>query len=161
MPKQISQIPGDTQIVVPQRGSINTFFRLRWEEVRNALGFTPDVASLGPPDPLYTSAHAAIVTTTAYTVLSGGLFRLNYYMRKIVADGVSSSLTMTLGWTDHGLPVTEAEAALTTDTTAAQQSLSKLVYADAASAITFAVAYASNTPGLMKYNVSVVVEQMA
>lgn len=161
MPKQISQIPGDTQIVVPSRGSINTFFRLRWEEVRSALGFTPDVANIAPPNPVVTGVNAAINTTTAYTVLSGGPYRINYYMRKTIADGVSSSLTVTLGWTDHGLPVTETETALTVDATSAQQSLTKLVYADAASAITYAVAYASNTPGAMKYNVSIVIEQMA
>jgi hypothetical protein len=139
-------IPAGTQIV-DKLGAITVFFRLRWEEVRAAFGVVPDLASL----PESANKTAAIVTATAYVTKSSGLYRMSYYLRKTLADGVSSALTFTYGWTDHGTPLTEIEPTLNTDTPAAQQSGSKLVYADAETELTYAVAYASNTPNKMTY----------
>lgn len=152
MPRTLDPIPVDVPIV-EKDGSITIYFRRLWDTLiagYQNIGSRAAVALTGQT--------AAIVTTSAYTTLSSGLYRISWYMRKTVADGVSSSLTVTLGWSESGIALTEAGAALATDTTSAQQSGSKVVSADAASDITFAVAYASNTPNKMTYRIDVVVE---
>ena len=152
MPQSLPPIPQGVPIVDPN-GAITAFFRLRWEDIITAFTTTPSIANV----PKRTQT-AAIATVAAFTTKRAGTYRISYYLRKTVADGVSSSLTFTWGWTETGVPLTESAAALTTDTTAAQQSGSKVVYADAATDLTFAVAYASNTPGQMTFRLDVVVE---
>ena len=155
MPRTIGIIPGSTHIV-DKDGGILTFFRLRWEEVRSLALFTPTVADLD-----LENQTAAIPTTNVFTALTGGWYRLNVSLRKTIPDGVSSSLTLTIGWTDHGTPMTETEAALTLDTNVAQQTTSKPMFVDANAPITVAVAYASNTPAKMTFNLGGFVENMA
>lgn len=154
MPKALSPIPLGTPIV-DRAGAINIFFRQQWEALRNSFQVSPTVASVQRLD-----QSAAIVTESAYLTKAAGLYRISYYVRKTVADGVSSSLTVTLGWSD-GVAVTEAGAALATDSILAEQSGSKVVYAAANTDLTFAVTYASNTPGTMHYRIHVVIEQLA
>jgi hypothetical protein len=156
VPKSLAPIPLETAIVNPKDGTITQFFRLRWQTLIDIFSATPDVASVS-----LTNQNAAIVTANAFVTKSAGLYRVSYYLRKTVADGVSSSLTFTYGWTDGGVPLTESAAALSTDATSAEQSGSKLVFADQASGLSYAVAYASNTPGQMKYALRVVVEQLS
>src|ERR1700689_1246032 len=146
MPDSLGPIPGGTQIT-DGRGVITTFFRLRWQELIAAFNTTPTVANTG----LIANQNAAIVTTNVFTTETSGAYRLSYYVRKTAADGVSSSLQFTYGWTDNGAGLSESAAAVTIDATTAEQSGSKLVYADADSEITYAVAYVSNTPGAMVY----------
>lgn len=155
MPLSLPTIPAGTQIV-ERHGLITTFFRLLWQTLVTSFGLTPDRAVVQA-----TTVAASVTTQVAYTTLAAGWYRLSYYLRKTVADGVSSSLTLTWGWTDHGASLSEAQSALTTDTTAAQQSGTKLLYADGSSGLTFAISYASNTPAKMTYDYGVVVEQMA
>lgn len=155
IPQSLAPIPEGTQIV-DKNGAITTFFRLRWESLINGFQFTPTVAVVQ-----LTGQHATIVTTAAFTTLTAGRYRISYYLRKTAADGVSSSLTVTLGWTESGIALSESGAALATDTTAAQQSGEKVVDVDAAVDITYAVLYASNTPNQMVYRLTINVEQLA
>lgn len=155
MPTSLGELPIAVPIV-EKEGWITLFFRQRWEELRTRFNLSPTVASV----PLAGQA-AAIATVAAFTVSAGGLYEVSYYMRKTAPDGVSSSLTFTYGWTESGLPLTESETALAADATNAQQSGSKLIRSDANADLTFAVAYASNTPGQMKFRVDVVVKQLA
>lgn len=108
-----------------------------------------------------TNQHAAIGTAIAYTVAVGGIYRISYAIRKVVADGVSSSLTVTLGWVHRGASLSLSGAALTADSTTAFQSGTTLAHVDASSNITYAVAYASNTPDQMQYDVDVTVEAIS
>ncbi|HEV8262936.1 MAG TPA: hypothetical protein VGQ19_19545 [Burkholderiales bacterium] len=156
MPQVLSPIPLATPII-EKDGSISAFFRLRWQELIDSFLRTPTASAVSKLSP----QSASIATTAAFTTRVAGYYRVSYYMRKTQADGVSSSLTFTWGWTETGVALPESAAALTTDTTSAQQSGSKTVYADAASDLTYAVAYASNTPGQMKYRLEVRVEQLA
>ena len=155
MPARLPYIPSGTKIV-DKTGEITTFFRLLWQQLIDFSQYAPTAAVATKPSP----QTANIPTENAYVTTVEGWYRVSYYMRKTAADGVSSSLTMTLGWTDHGTALTQSFAALTLDTTGAFQSGSILVYCDAYSGITFAVAYASNTPGLMAYMSNVTVEQL-
>lgn len=155
MPRTLDPLPPYAKIVDRLTGEITDFFRLRWAQLQEAFFQAPTIETAED-----SGLTAAVSTTTVFTVLTNGLYRVSYYLRKTVADGVSSSLTFTWGWTENGTPLTEADAALTTDTASAQKSNQKLFYADASSNITFAIAYASNTPATMTYRYYVTVEQL-
>jgi hypothetical protein len=156
MPKILDPIPVDAAIV-EGRGVITTFFRLRWEQLRALFQLSPSVALIQSD----LNQSATVVTTNAYTTASGGRFRVSWYLRKTVADGVNSSLTITLGWVESAVALTEPQAALVTDTIFAEQNGSVTVEADPNSALTFAIAYASNTPAKMRFRYTVIVEQIA
>lgn len=155
MTQSLGPIPEGVAIVNEDR-SITDFFRLRWQDLITAFTTTPTVATVQQ-----LAQGASIATVAAYTTLSPGKYRVSYYLRKTTADGAGSALTFTWGWTETGIPLTESAAALLTDTTAAEQSGSKVVYADGATDLTFAVVYASTTPLFMKFRVDVVVEKLA
>lgn len=154
MARTLSPIPSGT-VIVDRGGAITDFFRLRWEELRAAFGSTPAAGSIQK-----LAQNAALVTTAVFTTRVAGLYRISYYLRKTTADGVSSALTFTFGWTETGFAQTEAQAALTTDAVTAEQSGSKVVWADANTDLTAAIAYASNTPGQMVYRADVAVESL-
>lgn len=155
MPQSLAPIPQEMQIV-DEGGAITEFFRLRWQQLIDAFTLTPSAATV-----FTTAQTAAIGTSSAFVTRQDALYRVSYYLRKTQADGVSSSLTFTWGWIDGGVALTESAAALTLDSVIAEQSGSKVVMADASSGLTYAVAYASNTPGQMAYSLSVSVEQLA
>lgn len=159
MPRTLPPIPLGVPIVVkdPVFGAITEFYRLQWQNLIDGNTLTPNVALAS----LLTPQTAAIPTTSAFVTATGGLYRVAYYLRKTVADGVSSSLQMTVGFVDHGGALTEVFPALTTDTASAHQSGSVLIWADATSTISYAIAYASNTPAKMTYNAYVTVELMS
>jgi len=155
MPRSLAPIPLGAQIV-EKSGAITDFFRLRWQSLIDSFQLSSTVA-----DVQKLAQTAAIATAAAFTTETAAFYRISYYMRKTVADGVSSRLTVTVGWTESGIALSEPAADLNTDTVLAQQSGSKTIWADAATDITFAVGYASNTPNKMTYRINVVVEQLA
>lgn len=144
---QVDPIPVDTAIT-DKLGRITEFFRLRYEQLRGLGQSVPSIGNGISQVGLSASlATVAIVTTTL-----AGFYLPSYYVRKTVADGVASSLTVTLGWTEHGVPLTATFAALALDTPAANQAALYPIFADANTDITIAIAYTSNTPALMHYN---------
>ena len=152
MPRTLSPIPVGSAIV-DRDGTITIFFRLRWQELIAAYTQIPTLALVE-----LTHQHATIPATSAYTTLSSGWYRVSYSIHKTVADGVASSLTVTLGWIRGGVALSQAFAALTTDTTAAQQNDSIVVHADGATDIDYGIVYSSNTPDTMRFEVGVTVE---
>lgn len=143
-------LPGD--IIVDKNGAATTRLRLLWQQLIDGFRQTSVLGDLS-----LSGQIAAIVTTRVVTPTATGRYRLSYYLRKTVADGVSSSAQVTFGWSDRGAALTEPFAALATDTGTAHQSGSVLVRADGNADITVAVAYASNTPGVMTYALEVTV----
>jgi hypothetical protein len=92
------------------------------------------------------ASSTAAIPTTAIALpspLGDGRYRVTYYLTETVAASMSSSATVTIGWTDGGVAQTHTFAALTTNTVGANQSNSLILHADAASTITYGVAYAS------------------
>lgn len=155
MPPSTTIIPLETPITQKQ-GVITLFFRQAYEQLRQAVLY---VSTLGNG---YTASGltAALSSAALQTTTVGGLYRVTYYMRKTVADGVSSSLTFTWHWTENGVPLSDSDAALTTDTTGAVKSGTRLFYCDSSVGITFDVAYASNTQAKMTYEIWVRIEQV-
>lgn len=156
MPQSLEPIPVGTPISDAQ-GRITTFFRLRWQTLIDGFQVSATKAVLN-----LTGQSAALVTTALQTTASAGPYRVSFGIRKTTIDGVSSSLQVTLGWTQDSVPLTETFAAVTADSvTIGKQNDARCVWADALTDLTIAVAYASNTPGQMKYRVDVTVEQLA
>lgn len=154
MPRTLAPIPAGSAIV-NQNGSITDFFRLRWQALIDGFLFSPSVAAV-----TFNGKTAAIITVSVYTTRAAGLYRVSYFIRKTIADGVSSSLTVTLSWIEGGLGQSITFAALALDTVFAEQDAIKTIRADSGTDINYAVAYASNTPAKMTYEGDVIVEQI-
>lgn len=92
---------------------------------------------------LLSGQGASIGATALVTSVPPGLYRLEYYMRVTQAATVSSSLTYTVNWTDGAVAQTYSWSALTGNTTTTVQSAATMLRADAGSAISYEIAYAS------------------
>lgn len=121
-----------------------------FRDTREYLASVP--VSVGPSAIVALDQNDAIATTSIYTPVQDGLYTFEYYLRVITAAGVSSSATVTLGWTDQGQALTQAFAAITGNTTTTHGWGRYQFQADAGAAITYAVAYASNAANAMHYN---------
>ena len=155
MPQTLGPLPSGVSIT-DQPGTPTTFFRLLWQTLRDAMTRTPTEARITG-----SGQSAALATTTIRTATLTALYEVGYYLRKTTADGVSSSLTATIGWVENGQALTRVFAALTTDAVTANQSDVILILGDADADITIAIAYASNTPGQMIYRYEAVVKRLA
>ena len=144
--------------IVDEGGTPNLFLLLRWQDLISSFTLTPTKAAIPATDTVLTDALA---TTVIFTTAQGGNYEVGYYIRKTVADGVSSSLTVTIGWTENGQALTRVFTALATDAVTANQSAVIPILADASSNITIAIAYASNTPNTMAYRYRAVLKQLA
>jgi len=151
----IAPIPVKT-VIVDKLGAISIFFRQRWEEVRTAAGRVAAAAIV-----TLTGQTAALATQLIYTTPVAGLFRVTYTARRTVVDGVASSFQFTWHWTSGGTPFSDAGTNDTTDTTGHIRSESRMVPVDANTNLTFDMAYTSNTPAKMTYEVRVVAELIA
>lgn len=102
-----------------------------------------------------TGQNAAISPmVSVYTAPSNGagIYNLCYYIRITTAAGTSSSVTPTFKWTDGGVAMSLAGAAITGNTTATYQTSCFDVHADASTAITYETAYASNAANAAIYS---------
>jgi hypothetical protein len=108
-----------------------------------------------------TKQNAAIPQTAFPSpALRGGLYRITWYVRITTPDPVSSSVALTIGFSDSGLALTIPIPALTGNTVLSVLSGTTIVFSDQATAMTYATTYASNTPGTMKYRLAAAVEQV-
>jgi hypothetical protein len=138
--------------IVDQAGRINLFFRERWEQLIQLTGLVPAKAIYS------TTGNAAIATGALFTVVVGGIYRVTFTARRTTADGVASTLQFTWHWTDGGAPLSQLGTNDVTDTTGHLYSETKIFPVDANSVLTFDLGYTSNTPGAMRYKLSVVAE---
>src|SRR5215813_4997807 len=105
-----------------------------------------------------TNQSASIATTPIPTAtLPAGLYRVSYYAAITTADAVSSSLTVTLSWTESANTKSLSGAAITGNTNTTVQSSTALIEIDG-SPVSYSTSYASNTPEQMKYRLSVLLE---
>lgn len=159
MPTTIGIIPASTPIS-EKGGPITEYFRLRWEEIRTALGLTPTVANSGAS----AVQSAALVATAMYTIPLGGgsQFDVSWSLQRTQIDGAASSLQATISWTQSGIVKTHVGRLMNTDSLAADPTDTPiLVSADQSSDLTIAIAYTSTTPGNCKYTYTPVVKRCA
>lgn len=92
---------------------------------------------------------------------SSGLFLVQARARISRAATASSSLALSIGWTESGLSLTSSPfAAITGNTTTSNASGSVMVLIDAASPITYTTTYASVGATAMQYTLSIIVQQI-
>jgi hypothetical protein len=109
-----------------------------------------------------TTQEAAITATAIpHGTLAPTVYRVSYTARITRAASTSSSLTVTIGWTDGAVAQTQGGAAMTGNATTTQQNGTMLVHVDKATSITYAAAYASSGGTTMQYSLYVLVEQIA
>lgn len=101
-----------------------------------------------------TTQSASLAATTLLPVPATGLYRVTYYARITRAATTSSSLTVTVRWTDGGVAMAQAFPAITGNTTATYQAESLLVQADQGTAITVETTYSSTGATTMQYALS-------
>lgn len=107
------------------------------------------------------AASASIVPTSLNLgATSQGVYRVTYYARISRAASASSSLTVSIQWTDGGVAITGSGAAITGNTTTTFQSNTLLLQSDANSPITYSTTYSSTGATTMQYTLRVIVEQM-
>jgi hypothetical protein len=116
-------------------------------ELRTAVVLTGQTAAIG-------------ATPLPLASVNAGRYRIAWYARVTTPDGVSSSLTITLGWTDGAIACTQSGAAITGDAVTSTQSGSIMIQSDANAPISYLTAYASNTPAKMNYRLSLVCESL-
>jgi hypothetical protein len=105
--------------------------------------------------------NAAISATNfAGFVLPEGTYRASYYARITTVAGVSSSLTVTLAWTDGTVAQSFSGAAITGNTTTSYQSGSVVFRSDASAVVNYSTAYASNAASVMKYSLDLILERL-
>ena len=133
----------------------STFFR----GLRDDLNNTPQVL----PDASVTIAdgNASVAATTMLTPEVDGLYSFQYAAAVNTADGVSSSLTTLIDWTQEGNSKTKTFTAMNGDATTTNDSGYWLIYADANSPIRYTLTYASNTAGQMHYSFYALVSSVA
>lgn len=109
------------------------------------------------------TAQGASIPATDFTggALQDGFYDLRYYVRVTRAATTSSSIQVTIGWTDGGVtlsfPGTIHNANLVTD--GGSQGL-PLVHIDGGSPVTFSTTYASVGGTSMQYSVAVAIIQV-
>lgn len=101
----------------------------------------------------YTDQHVSLPTTILPTgSLPAGVYLVSYTLRVTTADGVSSSVQVSLGWTDNGGPaLTLNAAALAADSVTLPQTGQIRPTIGPNTSLTFTTVYASNTPNKMRY----------
>lgn len=95
------------------------------------------------------------VTDIDTPTLSQGLYQVTYTARITQAATSSSSLTVTLAWTDGGVACSQSGVALTGNTTSTQQSGFLLIQADSGSVVRYSTTYASTGAQPMLYQLAV------
>lgn len=108
-----------------------------------------------------TAQGAAIATTPVpMPALTAGYYRVSVYTRITRAATTSSSLTVTIGWTDGAIVLTEAGAAITGNTTSTVQQRTLFLRVDANASVTYSTAYASVGGTSMQYRLDITVEKL-
>lgn len=146
----LAPIPLRTAIV-DTLGTINIFFRQRWEELRLLTTQVPAKAIYS-----VTGQTAAIATALVYTVVAGGLYEVTFTARRTVVDGANSTLTFTWHWTDGGVPCSDTATVNATDTTGSLYSGTRLLPVDVNTNLTIDMGYTSTTPAKMTFKLDVI-----
>lgn len=91
---------------------------------------------------------------------SAGVYRISAYREVTTADPVSSSLAIAIAWTHNGKALTRTLSTFSGAPQTVTQTASdvSIIEVDAGTAISYTLTYASNTPGLGKFQVMLAAE---
>lgn len=114
-----------------------------------------------PPVSLTLQSASIGATPIPTGALAQGLYVVHTFMRITTPGAVSSSLTVSIGFTNGGVACTMSGVALTSNTTASVQSNTWPIVIDNASPVTYSTVRASNPAGDMVYTLTVSLTQIA
>lgn len=154
MPFTIAPMPVGDELVLRDR-TISEVWRLWFRETKRVVDATPERVVTKQ----LTAQTASIATTSLPLSVTTGLWRVSWAARITRAATTSSSLTVTIGWTDT-VALTSSGAALTGNTTTTSQSGMLLIAADGNTPMTYATTYASAGATTMQYKLDIVVERV-
>lgn len=133
-----------------------------WLEYLTSLTQTLDRSPSRAETVTRTGLTASIGTTPIPSAaLSSGLYRISVYGRITRAATTSSSLTVTISWTEDGISLSESYSAVTGNTTTTVLTgPPKLLKIDANSPVSYSTTYASVGGTTMIYELSIVLERV-
>lgn len=108
------------------------------------------------------TGQSASIGATAINpdTLAAGLYRVTFYARVTTPASVSSSLSVSFGWTENGVSCSASSAPATGNTTSTADSNTILVRSDGSTLLTFSTTYASVGGTPMQYRLDVVAERI-
>jgi hypothetical protein len=106
------------------------------------------------------TAQTGSINTTDFSggAINSGLYRVSYYARITTAASGTSSLQVTIQWTDHGVLQAFNGDPMTGNTIGTFQQGGGLLFSDAASPISYSTVYASTGAGAMQYALYIILE---
>lgn len=111
---------------------------------------------------LQNQSAAVAVTNLDGGTLSAGLYAVSWYLTIVTAAATSSSAQITIAWVDQAQPKSYTAVAMTGNLPSTVQVDQRvLLYSDAASPITFSVAYASVPAAEMVYELRMVLQSVS
>ena len=152
---------GDLQTGLVSSTWFEYFLQMQDRAEKSAYAVSKEFDTLTDQSAAIAATSLTISTPTGLTTkLSKGLYRVSTYVRITQAASTSSSLTVTLGWTDGTVACTSSGSAVTGNTTATTGSQSVMIRSDADGSVTYATAYSSSGATAMQYRLDVVLEQV-
>lgn len=145
---RISRQEKDWQI--PQRADLLNI----WRDVQRVINSNAVIV-----DSVIPVAKTGDIAATPFTEATpGALYRVNYYLETVVADGAAGAVTLTFAFTDDAGATTIASSALSL---AAQGRTSGIVLVRLASgSLTYAITH-TGSYGTATYSVQIVLERIA
>lgn len=137
-------------------------FNWQWLRWFGSLG-TQIAANPSRVTTVLTTAQSASIPTTAIGTdpLPGGAYRLNGYVRVTSPALTSSSVSVSIGWTDGGVSCSRTLiAAVTGNTVDANGGGVEPISIDASTPISYSTTYASNGANEMVYALTIVLESL-
>jgi len=106
------------------------------------------------------SGQTASLATTPIPLESipPGVWRVSYVVRVTTPGTISSSIQVTITWTEGGITQTETGAALIGNVTTTREGASRIIRVDHATPISYATTYASAGATPMTYRLDVLAE---
>lgn len=130
---------------------------VKWAE---SITRQAEASPVAPEPATQLTGVAASASGNLGGALVAGLYRVNVYREVTVEDPVSSSLAVTISWTHNGKALTRTLSAFAgapqQDTDTASDVT--ILEIDANTTIGYALTYASNTPGLAEFQVTLIAE---
>jgi len=153
----LSEIPFRVPLIDAEPGLLSRFWARYFQSVIDVVNVSARrLALVSKTEQVASLSATALATGT----LDPGVYRVSYAARITRAAGTSSSLTVSIGWTDGSVSQTESGTAMTGNTTATQQNGSLLVHVDKSTNLTYTTTYATSGAPTMQYSVYVLAEQI-
>ena len=152
---------GDLQTGLVSNTWFEYFLQLQDRAANSAYVIAKEFDTLTDQSAAIAATSLTISTPTGLTTkLSKGLYRVSTYARITQAASTSSSLTVTLRWTDGTVACLSSGSAVSGNTTATTGSLDLMIRSDADADITYETAYSSSGATAMQYRLDIVLEQV-